>query len=166
MSILRIKKVISGGQTGADRAAFDWAIENGIPHGGWCPKGRRAEDGIIPERYRLEETPDPNYDQRTMWNVRDADATLIVTLERELTAGTLRTGQCAKNIGRPWLHVMSGDEWRVAIKEFAEKYPIRSLNVAGPRVSEEPGIESFVREVLDELKAIGLFRKPPARRSS
>ena len=51
-----IRKIISGGQTGADRAALDWTIKDDIPHGGWCPAGRRAEDGVIPERYRLQET--------------------------------------------------------------------------------------------------------------
>jgi hypothetical protein len=63
MAIAPFEKIISGGQTGADRAALDWAINNGMPHGGWCPKGRAAEDGIIPERYHLEETPDSKYKQ-------------------------------------------------------------------------------------------------------
>src|SRR6476620_9542937 len=105
-------------------------------HGSWCPKGRRAEDGIIPERYQLEETPDSNYDQRTMWDVRDADATLIVTLGRELTGGTLWTRQSAKRIGRPWLHVMQTDDWRQTTRRFFQQHPIRVLNVAGPRGSE------------------------------
>jgi hypothetical protein len=112
MAIAPLEKIISGGQAGADRAALDWAINHGVPHGGWCPKGRRAEDGIMPERYQLEETPDPNYDQRTMWNVRDADATLIVTLAQHLTGGTLLTRQATERIGRPWLHVISSDDWR------------------------------------------------------
>ncbi|MGI8605082.1 MAG: YpsA SLOG family protein [Verrucomicrobiales bacterium] len=64
-------RIISGGQTGADRAALDWAIANGVPHGGWCPKGRLAEDGPIPDRYQLTETPTANYLQRNEWNVRD-----------------------------------------------------------------------------------------------
>jgi|KBSMisStaDraftv2_1062788.scaffolds.fasta_scaffold27257_7 hypothetical protein len=160
MSISRIEKIMSGGQMGADRAALDWAIENGISHGGWCPKGRRAEDGIIPERYQLGETPHPNYDQRTMWNVRDADATLIVTLSGELTGGTLLTAQCAKNIGRPCLHVMQTDDWRQKISDFLEKHSIRILNVAGPRGSEAPGIERFVHEVLNAMKALSLCGKP------
>ena len=74
-----IERIISGGQIGVDRAALDWAIAHNIQHGGWCPTGRRAEDGIIPERYRLREAPGRNYQQRTKWNVRDSDATLIVT---------------------------------------------------------------------------------------
>jgi hypothetical protein len=142
------------GQTGADRAALDWAINHGIPHGGWCPKGRRAEDGIIPERYCLKETPQSQYRQRTQWNVRDADATLILTLTGQLTGGALFTRQCAERIGRPYLHVVSGDEWRDKIKVFLEKHSIRILNVAGPRASIAPGIEQFVQEVLTEVKAI------------
>jgi hypothetical protein len=160
MSILRTTKIISGGQTGADRAALDWAIKNQCSHGGWCPKGRAAEDGIIPERYHLEETPDSNYKQRSMWNVRDADATLIVTLERELTGGTLVTLQSAKVMNRPCLRVMPRDDWRENLKTFLKNQSIQILNVAGPRRSEAPGIEPFVYEVLDGIKALGLFRKP------
>ena len=86
-----IRKIISGGQTGVDRAALDWAMKYGIQHGGWCPAGRRAEDGAIPERYSLQETPARQYQQRTRWNVRDSDATLIISLSTELTAGSLAT---------------------------------------------------------------------------
>ena len=154
MSIARLEKVISGGQTGADRAALDWASNHGIPHGGWCPKGRRAEGGIIPERYCLKETPQAQYRQRTQWNVRDADGTLILTLTGQLTGGALFTRQCAERIGRPYLHVVSDDEWRDKIKVFLEKHSIRILNVAGPRASSAPGIEQFVQEVLREVKAI------------
>src|SRR5262245_48879825 len=75
-----IARIVSGAQTGADRAALDFAIKHDIRHGGWCPKGRRAEDGQIPERYALEETPSTNYLQRTEWNVRDSDATVIISV--------------------------------------------------------------------------------------
>jgi hypothetical protein len=75
-----IERIISGGQIGVDRIALDWAIAHGTQHGGWCPTGRRAEDGRIPDRYYLQETPSRNYEQRTKWNVRDSDATLIITL--------------------------------------------------------------------------------------
>ena len=154
MTIAPLEKIISGGQTGADRAALDWAINHGLPHGGWCPKGRRAEDGTIPKRFCLQETPQSKYRQRTKWNVRDADATLIVTLIAELMGGALFTRQCAERIGRPYLHVVSDDEWRDKIKVFLEKHSIRILNVAGPRASSAPGIEQFVQEVLTEVKAI------------
>src|SRR5262249_54793182 len=72
--------IISGGETGADRACLDWAIENGIPHGGWCPKGRKATDGELDSKYRLKETPSEKYLERTEWNVRDSDATVVFTL--------------------------------------------------------------------------------------
>ena len=77
---MMIEKIISGGQTGADRAALDWAIWRNIPHAGWCPKGRKALDGPLDYRYNLEETPSGNYLQRTEWNARDSDGTVIFTL--------------------------------------------------------------------------------------
>ena len=71
-----IEKIVAGGQTGADIAALDFAIERSIPHGGWCPLGRKAEDGTIDPRYTLKETPSSGYVQRTEWNVRDSDGTV------------------------------------------------------------------------------------------
>ncbi|WP_447985866.1 YpsA SLOG family protein [Nitrospira sp. Nam74] len=95
-------------------------------------KGGAAEDGTIPERYRLEETPEHNYEQRTMWNVRDADATMIVTVAGEPTGGTLLTRQSAESICRYWLHAMPNGDWRQKIRDFFRKHSIRVLNVAGP----------------------------------
>src|SRR6478735_3602017 len=86
-----MERVVSGGQTGADRAALDWAIAKGIPHGGWCPKGRKAEDGPIDNGYRLQETPSANYVQRTEWNVRDSDSTVIFSIGETLTGGSKKT---------------------------------------------------------------------------
>ncbi|MCP4451447.1 MAG: hypothetical protein GY809_08300, partial [Planctomycetes bacterium] len=97
--------IISGGQTGVDRAALDWAIEAGVAHGGWCPKGRLAEDGPIPSQYDLAETPSDDYAVRTHWNVRDSDATVIVSLHRTLSGGTELTQMLAVALGKPWLHV-------------------------------------------------------------
>jgi hypothetical protein len=71
-----VQKIVSGGQTGADRAALEWAVEHNIPYGGWCPKGRLAEDGPIDLRYQLQETPSSSYPQRTEWNARDSDGTV------------------------------------------------------------------------------------------
>lgn len=74
---MKLIKIVSGGQTGADRAALDWALAHGVPCGGWCPKGRKAEDGPIDLKYPLKETPSSSYIQRTEWNVRDSDATVV-----------------------------------------------------------------------------------------
>jgi hypothetical protein len=83
-------------------------LPHGIPHGGWCPKGRRAEDGAIPERYAWQETPSREYSQRTEWNVRDSDVTVIFTIRLELTGGSKRTAECARKHGDPCLHLAQG----------------------------------------------------------
>ncbi len=90
-----VERMVSGGQTGADRAALDWAIEQGISHGGWCPQGRQAEDGPLPERHHLHETPKTDYLQRTEWNVRDSDGTVIISLAASLSGGSLSTARPA-----------------------------------------------------------------------
>src|SRR6266851_4977853 len=95
-------KIISGGQTGVDRAALDVALELGIPCGGWCPKGRRAEDGRIPKRYPLVETPTPAYPVRTEWNVRDSDGTLVLA-RGQASGGTALTIEFATDYGKPCL---------------------------------------------------------------
>jgi len=148
-----LRKIISGGQTGADRAALDWAINHGVPHGGWCPKGRRAEDGTIDDRYRLIETPSEEYSQRTEWNVRDSDATAIFSIRRELHGGTLLTLQLAEAYNKPVIHLCREDERANRAQElrsFIERLNIAVLNVAGPRSSDEPGIDQFVWSVLDQ----------------
>ena len=83
-----IPKIISGGQTGADRAALDWALSRKLPCGGWCPKGRKAEDGIIPKTYPLRESTSTSYLQRTEWNVRDSDGTVLFSVSPTLTGGS------------------------------------------------------------------------------
>jgi len=145
------EKIVSGGQTGADRAALDWAIERGIPHGGWCPKGRRAEDGAIDGRYKLKETPSANYIQRTEWNARDSDGTVIFSIGAVLTGGSAKTVELARKHGKPVLHISraGGDSAAVAaLRRFVEDHGIRVLNVAGPRASKEPEVRAFVKEVL------------------
>lgn len=124
---------MSGGQTGVDRAALDVALEVGLPCGGWCPAGRRAEDGRIPARYPLRETPSRDYAQRTEWNVRDSDATLIVA-RRPLSGGTARTARLARQHGRPVLVVDPRDLRSVAnVRRWLTSIPAAVLNVAGPR---------------------------------
>ena len=99
--MLPIAKIASGGQTGADRAGLDFAIEHGIPHGGWCPKGRLAEDGPIDARYDLKETPSSNYLQRTEWNARDADGTVVFSIGPTLSGGSKKTVSLAHKHGKP-----------------------------------------------------------------
>src|SRR4051794_26180413 len=92
--------IISGGQTGADRAALDFAIAHGLSHRGWCPRQRRAEDGIIPAQYVLQETPSGHYSQRTEWNVRDSDATVVFSIKPRLTGGTRLTFELARRFDK------------------------------------------------------------------
>lgn len=144
--------IVSGGQTGADRAALDWAIGAGIPHGGWCPRGRRAEDGKISDRYELHETQGTQYAQRTEWNVRDSDATVIFTIDPHLRGGSKRTFEFVREYRKPWIHLsrtVPPEESIEQLREFFAKHSIAVLNVAGSRASMEPEIGSFVCEVLD-----------------
>jgi len=148
----RPRKIVSGGQTGADRAALDWAIERGLPHGGWCPRGRRAEDGAIAPCYGLAETPTSAYEQRTEWNVRDSDGTVILTLSDTLSGGSKTTAEFARRHARPCLHLsraLDAHEAAERLRRFVEEHRIDVLNVAGPRASSEPHVAQFVRAVLD-----------------
>jgi hypothetical protein len=145
-------KIISGGQTGVDRAALDVAIELGIDYGGWCPKGKLAEDGIIPAHYRLTETPMATYSQRTEWNVRDSDGTLIITQANILEGGTKLTVQQAINYHRPYfiLDIDKRDAVQSAI-DWIKINKIHTLNVAGPRASKSPNIYSHAVKRLKQL---------------
>src|SRR5690242_16007377 len=100
-----LNRIVSGGQTGADRAALDFAIERGIPHGGWCPAGRRSEDGPIDQRYQLKETPSSGNVQRTEWNARDSDGTVVFSIAPELTGGSKKTVFLAHKHGKPVLRI-------------------------------------------------------------
>lgn len=147
------KKIVSGGQTGVDRAALDWAIANGVPHGGWCPKWRRAEDGLIPAHYNLAETKAKAYRVRTKWNVRDSDATLVVN-SIALDGGTLMTAQFAQELGKPYLIAkldIAGEDVRNAIAQWLRDQDAEVLNVAGPRESKRPGIYDSTIALLDGL---------------
>jgi hypothetical protein len=145
----RIPKIISGGQTGADQAALDWALWRGIECGGWCPKGRKAEDGSIPSTYPLIETPSANYIQRTEWNVQDAGGTVIFSIGSVLTGGSKKTVEFAKKHGKPCLHIHFGvKDAGKRLLEFVKDNEIKTLNVAGPRASKEPEVGEFVKEVL------------------
>lgn len=157
-----LKKVISGGQTGVDRAALDAALGLRIPltgHvglgiGGWCPKGRRAEDGPIPDRYPLQEALDTCYKKRTWMNVRDSDGTLIVTSATP-TGGTAFTIQCAIDLKKPYLlldaSTASFSAQEHTFQAWLEGGDIQILNVAGPRESKCPGIYQAARALLERL---------------
>ena len=147
---MRLERIISGGQTGADRAALDFAITHSIPHGGWCPKGRRAEDGVIPGQYVLQETPSRDYRQRTEWNVRDSDATVIFTIGATLTGGSKLTAEFAARHGKPWLHLPEDAPGDPAgrLHDFLATHAVKVLNVAGSRASKEPDVAKFVEGVL------------------
>lgn len=142
-------KVVSGGQTGVDRAALDVALELGLVCGGYCPHGRRAEDGRIPARYPLVETPSPDYPERTLRNVRESDATLVL-YRGAPRGGTALTLRLARRSRRPWLAVDLDDDPDAAatIRDWLAGARPRVLNVAGPRESQSPGIGEAARCVL------------------
>jgi hypothetical protein len=144
---------VSGGQTGVDRAALDAALTHDVAAGGWCPRGRRAEDGPIPPRYSLWETPSAEYAQRTGWNVRDSDGTLIIA-PSPLEGGAALTRQEAEARGKPVLHVRPTDPVLVPmIRAWDAEHAVRVLNVAGPRASEVEGIYAAARSILDPFLA-------------
>ncbi|MBI3551067.1 MAG: putative molybdenum carrier protein [Elusimicrobia bacterium] len=149
MSPVQIKKVVSGGQTGVDRAALDVALELGIPCGGWCPKGRLAEDGVIPEKYPLKETPLSDYAQRTEWNVRDSDGTLVLVIGRP-SGGTALTIALARKHRKPCIafDLRNPKPDLRTVMSWIAFHKIRVLNVAGPRKSSAPQIERMAKDVL------------------
>lgn len=134
-------KIISGGQTGVDRAALEWALVHDVPHGGWCPRGRKAEDGRIPAEFNLTEARTSDYAVRTRWNIRDSDGTVIFSAGLELNGGSWLTWELAQLQGKPRLHLQRSQCVAKAVRRlgrFIEQYGIVTLNVAGPRSSEEP----------------------------
>jgi predicted Rossmann fold nucleotide-binding protein DprA/Smf involved in DNA uptake len=160
---MQITKIISGGQTGADRAALDAALACGIPHGGWCPKGRLAEDGPIPPQYNLREMETESYSERTRANVADSDLTLIFS-HGPLIGGSLLTQQFAEELGKPCVHIdlNIADATSLSRSTHAEKRDedIAStfgknsnivLNVAGPRASGDSQIYDAVYEQVMRL---------------
>ena len=155
-----IKKIISGGQTGADRAALDVAIKFNIPHGGWIPKGRLAEDGPLPEKYHLKEMSTSSYPKRTERNVMDSDGTLIIS--RGLpTGGTAYTIEMARKHRKPYILINLNETSELdapsIISTWATKQGIEVLNVAGPRASEVSGIYGKVRSIIERTYYIGII---------
>ena len=140
-------KIVSGGQTGVDRAALDVALELGIECGGWCPAGRWAEDGAIDARYPLRETPSADPAERTERNVRDSDGTLLLTGGG--SPGTDFTRDIARRLGRPVFSWPADAVEDVGLfRRWLQVYGVQTLNVAGPRESESPGIHLHARRIL------------------
>lgn len=153
--MFKIGKIISGGQTGADRGAFDFALENGIEIGGFVPKDRQAEDGRIPEKYinlQEAETEDPK--TRTVLNVKNSDATLILS-NGGLKGGSKLTKEFAEKYHKPFLlidfTILKTDEAATKTRTWLDSIECRTLNIAGPRASEDTEIYTRTKEFLTEL---------------
>ena len=150
----KVKKIISGGQSGVDRAALDVALNRGITASGYCPLGRLAEDGVISPAYPLIETPSSEYAQRTEWNVRESNATLVLS-NAPPAGGTLLTIQCAQSLERPFLLVSLRIEEIKRVRSWLDQHQPDTLNIAGPRESLDPGIYSEALLFLDTLFGAG-----------
>jgi hypothetical protein len=152
--MLNLKRVISGGQTGADQGALDAAIDSDLQHGGAVPAGRKTESGRLPDRYRMEELPSEHYPDRTAKNVRDSDATLIIS-HGELTGGSALTRQFAHRYGRPCLHLdLDRQDLETAVGivlHWLAGEGIRTLNVAGPRASSDPQIHAYTYRLISSV---------------
>lgn len=150
-----LRRIVSGGQTGVDRAALDVALELGIPTGGWVPEGRLAEDGVIPDGYAgLRESDSADPAVRTRLNVRDSDATLLVS-RGPLQGGSQLTLDEATRLGRPALHIdlatVARDEAVTRVRRWLREVGPATLNVAGPRASRDPTVGPAVLELLREV---------------
>ncbi len=149
-----LNKIISGGQTGADRAALDVAIKLGIPHGGWIPKGRKTETGALDAKYKLTEMETPDYNKRTEQNVKDSDGTLIIS-HGKLTGGSDYTREMALLHHRPWLHIdlnkTNAFQAAEKIKSWLTENEIEVLNVAGSRASKDPAIYQATVDIIETV---------------
>jgi hypothetical protein len=147
-----VNKIISGGQTGADRAALDIAIKLGISHGGWIPKGRLTENGMLNDKYHLKEMETANYNKRTEQNVIDSDGTLIIS-HGKLTGGSDYTLDMVLRHGRPWLHIdlnkIESIQAARQIRSWFEEHEIEVLNIAGPRASKDSAIYQATVDILE-----------------
>lgn len=149
--------IVSGGQSGVDRGALDAALAAGIPCGGWCPAGRVAEDGTIPGRYPLRELPGAGYVERTLRNVLDSDATLVICYG-EPEGGTRQTLEFCERRSKPRLvidaAVTAPQEAAQQVAAFIRAQGVRVLNVAGPRASKQPGAHAYAHDLLAHALAM------------
>lgn len=147
-----LKKIVSGGQTGADQAALDFALLHNIPHGGWIPKGRLTEDGPLPEKYLLQEMSTDSYPKRTEQNIIDSDGTVIIS-HGKLTGGSALTMDLAVIYNKPWLHLdmvsVTVPDAVLLLKSWLIDNKINVLNVAGAKMSKDPEIYGVTIKVLE-----------------
>ena len=157
-----IDKIVSGGQTGVDQAALDVAIKLGIPYGGWIPKGRKTENGALPQKYNMQEMPTANYAQRTEKNVVDSNGTLIIS-RGKLTNGSEYTRKMAMKHHRPWLHIDITKDAKfhaaTRIVSWIFDNQIYVLNVAGPRASKDPEIYVDAMNILESAYYLGMIEE-------
>lgn len=145
-----MKKIISGGQTGADIASVDAAIECNLPYGGWIPKGRKCEDGTVPARYtEFQELTRGGYPKRTEQNIIDSDGTVIFS-RGTLSSGSALTAKLCKQHEKPWIYIdLNVDADNVhLLRDWLIEWDIQILNVAGSRESKHPGIHDQVKKIL------------------
>lgn len=147
---MSLVKIISGGQTGADRGGLDAAILLGIEHGGWCPYGRRAEDGRVPYKYALREVTTSDYPSRTRINIEESDGTVIFVMGA-VTPGSRLTLALCKEMGKPHLvlRINNGIHFLARrLRYWLSLHSIRTLNVAGSRERTSPGIQEAVCNII------------------
>jgi len=151
---MALHKIISGGQTGADIAGIDAAVANGIPYGGWLPKGRKTEIGPLDEKYKMVAMVTGGYLKRTKQNVIDSDGTVILTHGR-LTGGSKKTSDFAVALNRPWLHLnmleLSVDDAVTRLLDWIKQYDIGVLNVAGSRASKDGDIYNITLKIIGKV---------------
>ncbi|MEL7537269.1 MAG: putative molybdenum carrier protein [Pseudomonadota bacterium] len=144
-------RIVCGGQTGTDRGAMLAALDRGVPIGGWCPDGRKAEDGPIPLFYPLRELPGSDYPERTLRNVLDSDATCIVRFDGVDAGSKLAAAACRRE-GKPYTyldaHTIDSDDAAAELESFIREHKIKVLNVSGPRASAHPAAEAWTRAAL------------------
>jgi len=155
-----IEKIVSGGQTGADQAALDVALELDMPHGGWIEKGRKTENGILPEKYKLKEMATSDYYKPAEQTVVDSDGILIIS-HGKLKNGSAITLKLAKKHHRPWLHIdlnaMNAFKATKTVNSWIVQYNVKVLNVAGPQASKDPDIYKATKKILRSVIAFGII---------